>query len=62
MRNTRDRMESKKTLKEVLDFYYDALLSRQGKEIASKLKKANINCFEDYEEEIRKRFVLYNPS
>ena len=55
-------MESKKTLKEVLDFYYDALLSRQGKEIASKLKKANINCFEDYEEEIRKRFVLYNPS
>jgi len=62
IRNTRDRLESKKTLKEVLDFYFDALEAKRGKQISSAFKSANLKSFEYYEEEIRKRFVLYNPS
>jgi mRNA-degrading endonuclease RelE of RelBE toxin-antitoxin system len=62
IRNTRDRLESKKTIKEVLDFYFDALKAKRGKQISSAFKSANLKSFEYYEEEIRKRFVLYNPS
>jgi len=62
IKNTRERLESKKTLKEVLDFYFDALKAKRGKQISSAFISANLKSFEYYEDEIRKRFVLYNPS
>ena len=62
IKNTRERLESKQTLKEVLDFYFDALKAKRGKELYAKFQKANLKSFEDFEDEIKKRFVLYNPA
>jgi len=44
----------------VVDF--DALKAKRGKQISSALISANLKSFEYYEDEIRKRFVLYNLS
>jgi len=62
IRNTRDRLESKNTLKEILDFYFDALKAKRGKQLSKKFHEVGLKSFEDFEEEIKKKFELYNPA
>jgi mRNA-degrading endonuclease RelE of RelBE toxin-antitoxin system len=54
LRNTKDRLEKKKTLGGVVDFYNDALQAKQGKKIAAILKRHNIQRLEDIQDEFAK--------
>ena len=54
LRNTKDRLEKKKTIGGVIDFYYDALQAKQGKKIAGVLKRHNIKRLEDIQDEFEK--------
>jgi len=46
LENTYMRLKKKKFLTEILDFYYDALLSIHGQSIAKKLAEKGLNNFE----------------
>jgi hypothetical protein len=60
LQNTKDRLEKKKTLGEVVYFYHDALQARRGKEIAAVLRKHRIRTLEDIQDEFEK-ITLFRP-
>jgi len=53
IQNTIDRIESKRSIMAVIEFYYDALMSNRGKYIHEKLKEKKLLAFEDIEPKIR---------
>jgi mRNA-degrading endonuclease RelE of RelBE toxin-antitoxin system len=53
VKNTKERIESKKSVTEIIYFYNDALMSIRGKEIKEKLNKAGLKAFEDIEGLVR---------
>ena len=53
IRNTMDRIESKKSIQEIIFFYEDALKSIHGQFIRDKLNEKNLQSFEDIEPKIR---------
>ena len=52
LENTYERIKSKKNLSEIIDFYYDALLSIHGKQIAQYLHDNGMNNFEKIREKV----------
>jgi hypothetical protein len=60
LRNTKDRLERKKTLGGVADFYDDALQSKDGKKIAAVLKRHGIHRLEDLQDAFEKT-TLFKP-
>jgi mRNA-degrading endonuclease RelE of RelBE toxin-antitoxin system len=53
IKNTIDRLKSKKSVFSVIDFFYDALMSNDGKYIREKLNENGLLAFEDIELEVR---------
>lgn len=57
LKNTIIRLEQKKSVKEIIDFYYDALLAKRGKQMCEALHKAGFKAFEDIKDEIKIKFA-----
>lgn len=57
VKNTFERLKKKETVKEIFDFFEDALTARRGKQIYEEFKKHKLMAFEDILSEVRK---LYN--
>ena len=53
LQNTIDRIESKETIMEIIEFYYDALMSTHGMSIRDKLNKKKLLALEDIEQKVR---------
>jgi len=53
LENTYMRIKNKKFLTEIIDFYYDALLSTHGQSIAKKLAERGLNNFEKIEGKVK---------
>jgi mRNA-degrading endonuclease RelE of RelBE toxin-antitoxin system len=53
IQNTIDRIESKKSIMEIIQFYNDALLSIRGRSIRTKLNENNLLAFEDIVPKVR---------
>lgn len=51
--NTEKRIRSKNTIAGVIEFYYDALMSKRGQFIREQLNQAGLKSFEDIEYKIR---------
>lgn len=60
VRNTEKRLENKRTAKEILDFFYDALKSKRGGKIYEAFQKNNLKGFEDCVDLIEEAFYSDN--
>jgi mRNA-degrading endonuclease RelE of RelBE toxin-antitoxin system len=54
VRDTLSRLEKKKSVKEIGDFFEDALISKRGKEIHDTFQKLGLKAFEDIAGEIQR--------
>jgi len=52
--NTRQALERKQTVKEIMDYFNDSLESRRGKQIVAEFRKHGLKAFEDIVEEVKK--------
>ena len=48
IQSTKNRLEKKNSLEEIIHFYYDALDSKVGQSIADEFHKNGLKAFEDY--------------
>jgi hypothetical protein len=51
--NTKEIIERKKSVETIIEYYYDALISKRGKTIKENLNNAGLKAFEDIEGTIR---------
>ena len=56
VKNTFERLKKKGTVKEIFDFFEDALTARRGKQVYEELKKHKLTAFEDILSDVRKLY------